>query len=36
MADVFRFTLPPWSAIIAVTFGALASVLALGLLLRNR
>jgi Ca2+-transporting ATPase len=35
IADVFQFSRPPWSAVIAVTGGALSTVLALGLLLRN-
>ena len=36
VADVFQFSRPAWSAIIAVTIGSAASVLALGLLARNR
>jgi Ca2+-transporting ATPase len=36
VADVFQFSRPAWSAVVAVTAGAVSSVLALGLLLRNR
>jgi Ca2+-transporting ATPase len=36
VADVFQFSRPAWSAVAAVTVAALSSVLALGLLLRNR
>jgi P-type Ca2+ transporter type 2C len=36
VADVFQFSQPAWSAVIAVIAGALSFVIALGLLLRNR